>query len=145
LIKEYIKENLRDPSSYDPISFSELDSVFSTYITTEEGRKLDDFRKMNDSRAFQLDFDIFESNEDKIMINKDSIKIYKKIAEDAEKLFNENESKYKGELVGWSVNHKYRAKNGFGALDLEEEHFFFNKDITEIIIPRIGEVQLKSR
>lgn len=37
------------------------------------------------------------------------------------------------EFVGWSVSHTYRAKNGFGALDISTDTFYFDKELTKII------------
>jgi len=40
LVKEYMIVNLKDPKSYESISFSKLDSLFSPYISTQEGERL---------------------------------------------------------------------------------------------------------
>jgi len=68
LIKKYMIENLNDPKSYEPISFSKLDSISVVHPV----------------------------------------------------------------LLGWRMTHKFRAKNGFGALGIQNMEFFFDKEVTKI-------------
>ena len=37
------------------------------------------------------------------------------------------------EFIGWSISHTYRAKNGFGALDISTDTFYFDKELTMVI------------
>lgn len=141
LIKEYVKENLKEPSSYEPLSFSVLDSTFTSYFSTEEGKMLYDlgsyfgeYYKKYD-KFDSLSFAAFKKPHsfDKYLSLKDSAKYYRKKYEDAYMLYKENEKNFKGEFNGWRVTHKYRAKNGFGILDFENMEFFFDKEVTKIV------------
>lgn len=144
LIKEYLKENLKDPSSYQPVSYSQLDSIFFPYIDTEEGKELFDLGGMTGkfhekSHEFEL-----ASLEAKFKIEyealQDSVEYYKKKSEEFEELFKENEENYKGEFIGWIMSHQYRAKNSFGALDLDGKDFYFDKELTKIV-PAYGKTK----
>lgn len=129
LIKEYLSKNLNDDSSYESVEFSKLDSTFSVFYFSPEGEKLREKQDFAHERAFDLSInDILETNP-KIQ---DSIKIYKQIEEETEKIYNEKEQNYKGDFIGWKMTHKYRAKNGLGATVLGTTNFTFNKELTEI-------------
>ena len=40
LIEDYLSKNLNDASSYESIEFSELDSTFSNFYFSQEGKEL---------------------------------------------------------------------------------------------------------
>lgn len=139
LIKEYMQTNLKDPASYEPVSFGKMDSLFEPYIATKEGRELFDLSGITGfygQKTSKLRMQIATAKTRKELdVLEDSINYYLDKAKEYEKLFDENDKNYTGEFVGWVMEHKYRAKNGFGALDLGEENIYFNKDITEIVKP----------
>lgn len=139
LIKEYMMENLKDPSSYEPVSFSDLDSIFFPYIDTEGGSQLWELGSVTGKiyeKAHQFELDaIIAKTIQETKILEDSAKFYKAKSEEYQKLYEKNEASYTGEFIGWILDHRYRAKNGMGALDFAEETFYFNKDVTEIVTP----------
>jgi hypothetical protein len=92
-VNHYLKENLKDYSSYQPISFAEFYPVYpdtanaiSKYLTAHG---------------------YFE----------DSIKVKSPHLDSLWNIY----SKYKP--IGYTIKHKYRAKNGFGAYGLSVEEF----------------------
>lgn len=140
LIEKSMKETLKDPSSYEPVSFSELDSVFSPYSATEEGKELSELggpigRYQKIASEFRKKGISAETTFDEFKAFEDSADYYEKKAEEMEVKFKENEKKYKGEFIGWYMRHNYRAKNSFGAILPGESRFFFNKELTEIVAP----------
>lgn len=139
LIKEYMKENLKDPSSYEPVSYSQLDSLFFPYIDTEEGGKLKELGGMTGTyhkKAFDLELaSITAKTRAERELLEDSANYFKRESEKYELLFKEKDKEYKGEFIGWIMGHEYRAKNSFGALDLDTKDFYFDKEVTEIVPP----------
>ena len=146
LIREYMKASLKDPSSYEPISFGVLDSLFSPYIVTEEGRLLFDLgshigeygAKSSEYESKSRQLRIFGATlDDRRMALDylDSAEFYNDKMEAAKKLFEKNDEAHVGEFCGWLMTHKFRAKNSFGGVDVDEFSFFFNKEITSLMGP----------
>lgn len=136
LVKDYLSKNLNDASSYEAVEFSGLDSLFNPYINTPEGNELWEKQGLTGTfhkRAFDLEVAVItETNPETIAMYEDSIKIYKQLEEEYEKLYNEKAKEYKGDFNGWTITHKYRAKNKLGATIIESKNFNLNKEITEI-------------
>jgi len=65
----------------------------------------------------------------------DSVEFYNDKMIEARKLFDENDAVYIGEFCGWFMTHKFRAKNSFGSIDIDELSFYFNRDLTGLIEP----------
>jgi len=129
LIKDYLSKNLNDASSYEPVEFSKLDSTFSSFYFSSEGQKLTEKEEFAHNRAFDLSIeDVLEENP-KIQ---DSIRIYKQIEETSKKAYEEKELTYVGEFNGWKMTHKYRAKNGLGAMILGTTNYTFDKELTVV-------------
>lgn len=136
IIKEHLMQTLKDPSSYDPVSYEHLDSVFSPYIDTDEGRRLFNLGGITGEYSKKG-----SEYHNKAMVSKtrheldiygDSSTFYMEKAEEYEKLYKKNEKNYKGDFIGWIMKHKFRAKNSMGGLDFDEQYFYFDKDVTKI-------------
>jgi len=137
LIKEYMMENLKDPSSYQPVSFSKMDSVYSSYLETEEYEKL--YGKNGLQSIFKMKSMEFEAQSSVAETKKETVRLldsalyYSKKYDELESVYSEKVNSYQGkEFIGWSLNLKYRAKNSFGGLDFGEKYFRFDKDVTKI-------------
>lgn len=139
LIKDNMKEILKDPSSYEAISFSKLDTLWLDYYETAEAKRLN--RIANEAKAtaeLMSSYCSLAYSEGKLKegdVYRDSMRIYSNIAIEALANHVKNLENYKGEFVGWFITHKYRAKNGFGALDVFEKNFYFDKELTKIVEP----------
>ena len=134
LVASYLKENLKDPSSYESISFSEIDSTLSKH-TDEQVFK--DIMLNFDAVAAQIELTVYdesdaktEEEKAKIVAKRDSLHVRLSEVAESGKKFREN---YKPYFNGYKAIHKYRAKNGFGAFDVYEQEFYTNKDISEIV------------
>ncbi len=139
LINEYMKDNLKDPSSYEAVSYGQLDSLFFPFIDTEEGRELFDKRSPTgvfnkEARRYELAAISAKTRAERELLE-DSASYFKREIEKYESLFKEKDEEYKGEFIGWIMSHEYRAKNSFGALDLDTKDFYFDKEFTEIVPP----------
>ena len=133
LITQYMQENLKYPSSYEPTPIK-LDSMFNPYAFTKEGEELRGLmgaggeysKKAHELRRKGIVEGVSYS---------DSVAFYENLSEEAERLYKKNEREYKGEFIGWRVIHKYRAKNGYGAMDVFEKSFLFDEEITTVVAP----------
>lgn len=129
LIKDYLSKNLNDASSYESIEFSALDSTFSNFYFSPEGKELLEKQDFANKRAFELTMtDILEEN----VLIQDSIRIYKQIEESCKNEYEEKALTYVGDFNGWKMSHKYRAKNALGATIISTTKFTFDKDLSEV-------------
>ncbi len=118
LVKDYLKENLKDPASYSPVEFGRLDSLYTTF----------------DSQVFEDRFQRAKGEYDVAMFEDD----FKALGVALEKMkqtqseWEKAEKGFQPQFCGWKMSHKYRAKNGFGALDISTDTFHFNKELTAV-------------
>jgi hypothetical protein len=128
-IKQYLKENLHDPKSYEPESFSELDSSFSSFEDSEVGSKLKQVDEDLSNRLNDLNGKI--DNAKNLAELTEVEEEGKKIIEKRDSLFElklKKTEEYKGEFMGYRISHTYRAKNAMGALVKESNYFKLDKD-----------------
>jgi len=142
LIKEYMKKDLKYyASTYKPLSFSQLDSLFSTYKETEEGKEL--FRLASDDGLYAQKAKRWEDNAYMAWDNteaskyRDSANFYKHKKEEAKILFEKKDQAYVGEFCGWIMTHKYKAEI-FGTVVTNEYEFYLNKEITSVTTSPFG-------
>ena len=128
-IKNYLDKNAKDPKSYEFVELKILDTVTIGDI---------DKRIVED-----ITYDI-ETNKEDIVFQNKLIKDYPSISNDEQKaiidsvqnviatLTKELDANKKDfankEILGYVATHKFRIKNGFGALDLDEMWVEFDKD-----------------
>lgn len=136
----YLDKNAKDPKSYELVELKILDTVTAGEVATQLKKLNDSFikeytqeieglKKIKSKNEFynkkfnSHDFDdlikenINDINSDMSMIKEsqeDNIKLQKLLKS--------------ADIIGYMVHHKYRLKNGFGALDLSESDVLFNKD-----------------
>ena len=119
LVKDYLNENLKDPSSYLPAEFGHLDSLYTTF----------------DSQVFEDSFRRAKGEYDVAMFEDDfkasGLALEKMKQTQAE--WEKAEKEFRPQFCGWKMSHKYRAKNGFGAFDISTDVFYFNKELTKIV------------
>ncbi|EKN09451.1 hypothetical protein HMPREF1076_04480 [Parabacteroides goldsteinii CL02T12C30] len=139
IVKQHLKENLNDWNSYEPISFSPLDSVFSVMeidpdiIAAESKLKLFD-------RPFSLSTSMLETwKEDTVkyakaykeelsnwkMLN-DSVFYYKSIVDSLK-------SNYQPRFEGFIIRHKYRANNENGVKLLYDVNFYLDILLSSVV------------
>ena len=147
-ILNYNKQNLKDPSSYQLMSLN----IISTETLGDLNMKLiENLVKTNNElkegieqnnielKYLEKKITIYrenEGNELSILKCYESIGSFKKDNESRNKRINENQieidkinnEKNLGEkyIVYYSVEHKYRAKNGFGGLDIQTDLIKFD-------------------
>jgi hypothetical protein len=136
LIEKNLKETLDDPTSYESVNFSDLDSVFTTpYETNSEYRKYFDLWCENESE-FRIDPDSTIS-----MRSNEELVISKKIAKECDLKMDSIRKKFKKEFIGWEMKHSYRLKNELGQKKIYFFSFHLDKDFTTIMSKE--EIQIK--
>lgn len=137
LIKESLLELMDDPKSYEPVEFGTLDSTFTT---------LDDYQPFNDAYDKYMDCkaaaETYESTASTAKWNEDyegQIKFLKLANEMYDKAETyrqqalDSKKTFKPQFNGWKMTHKFRCKNAFGAVMLNEIDLYFDKELTQII------------
>ena len=155
-IRKYVDANFKDPKSYQEVDFRITDTIFIKDILENEKSNLEYFTnqikeisndtKHEDSRDnnSKLIIDIISDNED---INAALESAQKKIDKARKSFDAEHLDEYKLSVLTAEANikhlssldsngiyniigvNKYRAKNGFGALDLFEAEIIFNDSL----------------
>ena len=129
LIEANLKTSMKDWSSYESVTFSKLDSVFTEYQNTPEGTKLQ--MKVSELQQ-QSDSIKYLANETgkKELFDLALSKIREAIQLDS--TYNINKEKFKGEFKGWQMVHRYRGNNSYGAKEIASTAFYFDKDVTKV-------------
>ena len=137
LIKSYLKENLNNPKSYEPIRFSTLDSVFTLL---EHDR---------DYHISKVMFDLYNEEHGEIMrelriysgvrgqrdVNEMALQRASAVV-DSMRVMSERITRIRNEFVpqfvGWQMEHEMRATNTMNALVKSTYVFYFDKEIAKI-------------
>jgi Mg2+ and Co2+ transporter CorA len=140
-IKKYLDKNAKDPRSYELVELKVLDTITAGEVANQlndlnidniknysediENLKLEISNNVLRNKKYNTNtFDEF-INEANIDIDTDQ-EIIKESKEEINKLKKLLNSK---DVIGFMVHHKYRLKNGFGALDISENEILFDKDL----------------
>ncbi len=114
-VKDYLKTNMNDFKSYEPVEWGAVDSLFLECQETQE------YKELNDSIAFYFD----KSN------NNTSHEEWQKYFDLHQKASNKlivMLKMYKPKFDGYKIIHKYRGTNELGAMVLNETWFYLDKD-----------------
>lgn len=145
LVTKHLKETLNDRDSYESVSFSELDSLKSTWVYPDYLRS----DSISIYGAIRMLNSIYK-NDPIINIKSDAdyhIDIIKTHFPDNDnitislwEIFKHSQSKiledmhsFVPEYLGWKITHKYRARNQYNALTLYHAEFHFDENLTGII------------
>ena len=144
LIKDYLKMNMNDFASYEPMAFSPIDTSFSKAETAPAYQSL-----MNQYKANREDKKYWENileevnNRNKVygrIIDKRGPFIEESVLPENEascvKLLKEIESvktHFKPKMIGYQISHQFRGANAFGGKIISYKIFYFDKAITRII------------
>jgi TolA-binding protein len=140
-IADYLSKTAKDPKSYEFIELKVIDTITvgkcATNLITSNNDLIADInieiqKLENEIKDAQQDIDYkeFKKDFDKIInAANSSISILKLEINDYEK---ENIKLKKittlTDVVFYNANHKFRLKNGFGALDLDQKYVLFDKE-----------------
>jgi hypothetical protein len=145
LIKVYMNENLDDISSYSPVNYSSLDSAF-TQIEDNEGYQsavkelIEAHEKITFTKEITLTTDVSrlinEINSDSTNTKSSTISeicLQLILFKSCQSLVFTLIETFKPQFIGWKLEHKYRAKNSYGAFILHNDTFLFDEKVTKII------------
>jgi hypothetical protein len=135
IIEENLQKTMKDWSSYEFVEMTPLDSIFTLFVDTKEGKeynhKRDSIMKIRAEYDSNIDFpDIYGNKRVKEM--RDSLPILKQMEDDIMKEAVLAEKAYKGEFIGYRTKFTYRGNNSYGAKIIGKSWYFFDKDITKI-------------
>lgn len=131
-IKNFMNENLNDPKSYEAISFSKIDTIWTKFDESDNGKEIS-------SKYFNAQFSLKQAllniNSDdakRIYPNavfEDSIKYYQNITDSLKPLYEKGLSDFKPTPESFYIQHSYRAKNKMGALIKDDITFYFDDNL----------------
>ena len=140
LVKERLESTLNDPESLDILKWGTLDSSFTSFYDTFEGRTLSNIE--SHYRYGGCLFEDYDFNKDTFINIKDGLYIdnYKysdeckhvKRADSIKKILEKKESQYKGDFQGWLLSVDYTAKNYFNANVRGYAIYIIDKDVKYI-------------
>ena len=143
-IKDYVKTNFKDPSSYEVMEFKidtftmkdiaefQIEIYNDVYIENDK-KSLEMYTKFyNDHKNFNSEYgnNMFDLDNDISYINQ-----YKKSIDSVNNLITKISKFKKDTTIGYySVKNKYRAKNSFGGYDIDSIHYVFDSNFKLICI-----------
>lgn len=128
-IKDYLEKNAKDPKSYEFVELKILDTVTVGEINKRKIEDLTyDIESAKKDIVFQnkliTDYPSLPSDDQKAKIKESETQI----ANLTKELNATNKDFTNKDVAGYVAAHKFRIKNGFGALDLSEMYVEFDKD-----------------
>jgi hypothetical protein len=140
-IKNYLEKTAKDPKSYEFVELKVIDTITAGECSKDlitnnialiaeknleiqkEENKIKDAQQDIDYKEFKIDFDkIINASNSSISIFKLEIYDYEKENIKLKKTTTSTD------VVFYNANHKFRLKNGFGAMDLDQKYVLFDKD-----------------
>lgn len=144
LIRRELKESMNDYSSYAPVSYSDIDSLFTSiwddenFITTYVNptiKYMDEVNKVFTNKI-SITYDakpvLEKIKETSGNYNEDSV-FNLEMFDNYQSLMYERIKLFKPEFIGWRLTHKFRAKNAYNATVLYDYEFKFDKDLSKVI------------
>ena len=140
LVKEDLKSSLKDPKSLDILKWGELDSSFTFFSETSEGKRLSDIESQYRYCGYLCED--YDFKKDTMIPIKEGLYIdnYKysderkhiERADSIKKIIEKKESQYKGDFRGWLLSIDYTAKNSFNANVRGHAIYIIDRDIKYI-------------
>ena len=122
-VKDYLKENLDNFKSYEPVFWGNLREFSIDSIKQNDSYYQEHLHSANEalkrSKELLIIIDSYKSKKDTISIE------YAEIVAQIEGC--------RARYECWVIDHKYRASNNIGALILNEETFYITKDCSSVI------------
>ena len=141
-IKIYVQSNWNDADTYEPISFSDLDTSFVCSECSEilKEKTQNSSNIDSSSECLKLITEILNSSEtlEQSKEKRDSLEkrrdyfmeLYDKNSKDLDEKYKKaKEKNNNSEINGYAVTHKLRIKNKKGVSQVQEWRFFFDKNL----------------
>lgn len=123
-ITAYLKNSLNDPSSYQPIFFSKMDTVLTQL---EDDNKYYSYKELTDTNMF-ITNDIIRNFQ--LYKKRKKVKYYDSLYNAGIKGVDSCKKAFKPKLNYYAIVHSYRAKNGFGALTIHNTLFHLKSNLS---------------
>ena len=131
-VEQFLYDNLKDPDSYDPIEWSAVQKTKNGYYVRHKYRARNGFGGMNiENKIFYLDKDGNVTR----YTDYDDASVYQQVEQFLDDNLRDPDSY---ESIDWSpvtetengyyVRHKYRTRNGFGGMNIENKIFHLDKN-----------------
>lgn len=134
LIESQLKANMNDWSSYEFVEISGVDSVFTAFMDSDEGK--DTQKQLSKLTSKIIEYEVNSKYPilygERTQTMKDSIPILKQMEDSLQNAYNTKEKEYKGDFTGYRTTFKFRGNNSLGAKIISSSIYFFNPEITEI-------------
>ena len=118
-VTTYVRENTDDPTGYQIVKFGAVQKFMTSYYMTDEARLYIELAKIRKELAV-------------LAKDKGDIDAASKHITDVKNLLDTiamNAAKYKPYQYGWKIYHKYRMKDYYGQLRMNEDTFFLDKKL----------------
>jgi hypothetical protein len=131
LVKDYLKNSLNDPKSYEEISWGKLDSSYSKIDLFSD----EDYLRQLDRKADEISLNKYEPNRTLNDMSRDiaELKSIQKKADSVGKLIEYKKVNFKPQFERFKINHIYRAKNAMGGLIIQKNTFYIADDFSKVI------------
>ncbi|WP_222166288.1 hypothetical protein [Edaphocola aurantiacus] len=133
---EYLRSNLNDFARYESIGWSKVDTIYQDYKDTDASKiaqgKADSLRSVwSDAyHKYQYAGDVTEQESKRLEKYSDSLF---DIHENMEKQIKYNNEHMKtGLILGYRIDHKFRAPNRYGAMNVSRLRFFSDTSLTNV-------------
>lgn len=135
-VKKYLYLNMKDYKSYQGVQWGKLEVIQSDYLSTQRcAALLDSIDAIKG--PYTKEYDAFHERGqlEGIDLNKDSLyQSYIKLLSPIQakvtpilNVINKERAAFKKVIIGYSIYHKYRGKNSYGAYTLAGETFTLDK------------------
>lgn len=131
-VTKLVKDNIDDPKSYESVSFSKIDTIWTNFDDSPQGKDIAE--KYHDA-TFNLHNNELYLNDDeakKIYPNAifaDSIVYYQHLSDSLKPIYDKQLSDFIEEPKLFYIKHIFRANNKFGALIKDDITVYFDKDL----------------
>ena len=132
LIKQYLKEYIDDWSSYEPIKFERLDSVYTSVYDDPE--YITEVKKIDSTSVDYIEWELKRSQNSISYSPNTEYYLYNRHLEMVitNPVLDSIKNHFIPTIKGWSLNHIFRSnENGFPKI--HNMKFYFDKDINVIL------------
>jgi len=127
-VKEYLNEYLNDNRSYLPAVWGSLISNYYEFDDTEQGTALN--KSLFEVKEKQAVYDRMMKNGGNDSAEYAPFRCANKhVLDSLQKVYNTLKKQHKRFLTGYTLRHKFRAKNAMGGYMVYEYIFYFDRDL----------------
>lgn len=136
LIEEELKNKMNDWKSYEFVEMTRVFEKYTDFRDTEKAKELSDKKFFIERNISSLEIDkkyLTNTSPKRYQKIIDSLSFYKQMKQDLENKYEIEEKNFTKEHIGYFTRFKFRGKNKFGGIVLNEYVFSFDKDFTKIV------------